>query len=376
MKNEGKALLSSGKHQHGKRILLHFAHRGEARVFLEELAVHPVSFPVKGLYENERFLVVISGEGRQNTTETLAAAISYAGMQISEVLNLGVAGSLHYDLKLNRIVSVRTVYGAIDNRVEFKTFTSVDDAAEIDCISTSRRILEKEDAEPLSYFAQIVDRELWACASVCKRFNIPFRSLKMISDRAGEQALCADIAEDALRYSHALFNHFKKLAHQEEPENERIELPDGFYATVAQKRQLTSLLQAVVVKEKRSAKHLPDFLPIDDILKSEKHPKKRTIRLIHELRDYLNPFRRRLEESLKPIFEPLRGNDIRVSPARDYETNALGISFTVENEDELDRKCAALKSFDYVAYREILSGEVMSVNGKSKPAKGEDSQAN
>jgi nucleoside phosphorylase len=60
-------------------------------------------------------------------------------------------------------------------------------------------------------FAQIVDRELWATANICKSFNLPCTAYKLISDQAGDQTNQEAIRQQAQEYSLHLFDFYKKL---------------------------------------------------------------------------------------------------------------------------------------------------------------------
>ena len=351
----GVSVNAGNDNQLPKKSLLHFAHRGEAQIFLEEFDVQPVSFPVKGAYEGSDCFLLISGEGRQNATESLAAFLGFTLGRVSEVVNIGVAGDLSGSLDIGDVVSVRTVYGEAVANVAFRTFTSADNEATVDCISARDRVLSDEAADRLSCFAPLVDREAWACGSVAQRFRIPFRSLKLISDTAGDLTKCAEIAASAADYSLALFQSFTRKQRQTvAPEEAPVTLPEGFYATVAQKRQLNSLLKSVAIKQGVTSEKAIETFDLDAIREAEAHPKKRTTILIQQLRDFLNPFRRRFEESLWPLVEPLREGGIKIVPARDYENTALLISFSVEDGAQLTERCRILQRFNYPAYQRLL----------------------
>nr|NIP24013.1 hypothetical protein [Phycisphaerae bacterium]NIR93327.1 hypothetical protein [Gammaproteobacteria bacterium]NIW46580.1 hypothetical protein [Gammaproteobacteria bacterium]NIW98108.1 hypothetical protein [Phycisphaerae bacterium]NIX27828.1 hypothetical protein [Phycisphaerae bacterium] len=244
----------------GRKKLLVFAHRGEAKVFIKRGHFQPVGFLFNGLYEREGELLLISGEGVQSTTERLSAVCAAYAKEIETVINMGIAGSLTQNtaegetepIELNGIYSVRTVYGDNGSDIAFRTFTSDDPNARIDCISANNRVLEDDDAQRLSWFAQLVDRELWACGSVCALFKLPFCSYKLVSDVAGQGTDCIDISHRAGEFSRRLYQFYGELTAQKKrvakAENHEWQLPDAFYATTTQRRQLASLLKNLTVK--------------------------------------------------------------------------------------------------------------------------------
>ena len=126
----------------------------------------------------------------------------------SQVINLGIAGSLDKNIQLGEIYSIRKVFreGVAPN--SFPVFRSFDDTAQADCITAEKRVVEKSYATSLAPFAPIADRELWAIASVCSRFNLPFRAYKLISDRAGEDTDTSGIKRRALEFSSRLYEYY------------------------------------------------------------------------------------------------------------------------------------------------------------------------
>jgi hypothetical protein len=75
-------------------ILLTFAHYGEAGAFIREKGFQPLDFCDNGLYESSNTLLLLTGEGISSTMERLSAVCREFKHHISEVINLGIAGSL------------------------------------------------------------------------------------------------------------------------------------------------------------------------------------------------------------------------------------------------------------------------------------------
>lgn len=191
-----------------QKKLLTFAHRGEAQAFLRQDRFQPLPFSVKGLYESESELLLLTGEGIQSVVERLTTVCAVFQQKVSEIINLGIAGALNDEIKLGEIYAIRKVLreGIVSD--SFPVFRSSDDTARVDCITAEKRVMEKSGAARLASFAPVVDRELWAIASLCSRFSLPFRSYKLISDHAGEDTDTADIKRRASEFSSKLFEYY------------------------------------------------------------------------------------------------------------------------------------------------------------------------
>lgn len=339
--------------------LLTFAHRGEAQAFLRR-AFRPRAFCFEGVYESDRELLLLTGEGLQSTTERLAAVCGAFHAEIGSVINLGIAGSLAAQCLPGEIYPVRTIYGFRGGQVQFKTYTSSDAGAQIDCISADRRILQEEDAGRLRPFAPLVDRELWAVAAVCALFNLPFRAFKLVSDRAGDGEACLDIREQAGYFSEQLLAYYNGLSlpAAEIPAGDDAILPEGFYLTTSQQRRLRTLLQHLKIKYPESEAQLLDKAGLSAIRETESNPKKRTALLLERLNDLLNPFHARLRTRLDALCRPLTEANCRVQFSRDYEDDRLELTARIEHPRHLHKLRRALESFDYDQVIRTLNGEL------------------
>ncbi len=277
--------------------LLTFAHRGEAQVFLKRENYKSISFFFDGLYENGGDLLLITGEGLQKTTEKTAAVCASYNKKISHVINFGIAGSLSPELTLGEIYSVRTVY----KENEFHSFTTRGmtsrTAPHFDCISALERVVNDEKAAKLGCFAQIVDRELWAIGSLASLFKIPFRSHKLIADQflfqTGSQTSCFDLRERAADFSEKIYDYFYQNLKSEKIESslseKKVQIPEGFYATVSQSQKLETLAQKLALKWRISPHQIFERVNLETLKKEEKHPKKRTTFLLKLLNQKLVP---------------------------------------------------------------------------------------
>ncbi len=184
--------------------LFTFAYKSEAHSFIKNDAFQKVNEPVNGLYRNANDFLLITGEGIDSTNRKLTKFFSEYKINLSNVFNLGIAGSLDKNLNLESVNSIRKVY--LEDGKE--SFFSADTNANIDCITAKNRVMDKKYANQLSPIASLVDRELWACAKVCYRFQLPFLSIKLISDYAGTTTSTEQIIKRAKEFSQKLFEHY------------------------------------------------------------------------------------------------------------------------------------------------------------------------
>lgn len=192
----------------GNKPLLVFAHRGEAQAFLKGRNFREVDFAFNGVFQSEKELLLLCGEGLDAAEERLSTLLGAFGKDISLVLNLGIAGSLSDSLTPGEIYPIRAAYREPEAVQALPAFRSADPNARIDCISARRRVLTPAYAQRLAPFAPIVDRELWAIASLCAQQGIPFRSCKLISDRAGVDTSALDFKRCARPFSEQLFDFY------------------------------------------------------------------------------------------------------------------------------------------------------------------------
>jgi len=192
-------------------ILLTFAHKDEAAVFIDRKHNLPVDFSFTGLYRGEDQLLLLTGEGVTSTLKKVQSVCAYFGSKLNQVINMGIAGSLRSDLQINQIYGIRKVFYEPYLNTSEKTYTTSNDRATLDCITSFQTVQNNDYARQLAMFAQIVDRELWATAHICKSFNLPCSAYKLISDHAGENTDKEGIHQKAKEFSLHLFDFYKKL---------------------------------------------------------------------------------------------------------------------------------------------------------------------
>jgi nucleoside phosphorylase len=193
------------------KILLTFAHRGEAQEFLEKKRFQVLDFSVNGFYDSTDEFLLLTGEGIACTKERLSAVCGEFRHQIAEVINLGIAGGLSEEISIGEIYRIGAVLREPAGGQSFGTYRSAETSAAVDCITAGKRVLDEEYALRLAGFAKVVDRELWGIAAVCAQLQLPFRSCKLISDRAGENTETQEIKRRAPEYSARLYQFYCDL---------------------------------------------------------------------------------------------------------------------------------------------------------------------
>src|SRR5690606_25166137 len=127
----------------------------------------------------------------------------------TQVINLGIAGSLDPQAEVMQIYPVRTVY-AFNEKPLFQSFEI--EKSGLDLISSFERVLDDEKTKTLSHFAPLVDRELWGLCYALKGQKIKINSYKLISDLAGSATNCFDIKEMAEVYALKLADFYETLS--------------------------------------------------------------------------------------------------------------------------------------------------------------------
>lgn len=341
--------------------LLTFAHRGEARSFLEQLDLEAL----KGntLYRFKDGLLLITGEGLFEAMNAVSKTIaSYP--TIDHVINLGVAGALDSELSVNQVVQIRTSYLELEGKAQFHSFNMENQDTpfkRVDCLTSTRRILDKKAAEELLPFAQVVDRELWAISRALKDEKFPITSLKLISDIPTEETseICQVVKEKADQFSAELFQVWSKLNNESISTSEVItKLPnlEEFHFTTSMRSNLEKKLSQLSIKfPNQSLETLIDF---DEIIQTEMRPKEKANELLSKLNGLLNPYRVELEKRLTRLTPGLKAAGLSPSFDPNLEKVQLHIKGTLSSSKDIDKAVDQLKKFDFDKLKSILEGEV------------------
>lgn len=346
-----------------KKTAYIFAHRAEAQCFLKNWNAKPLQIGTLDLYESKYAFVLICGEGLQSASESTAIFLSLFDSKLSHLINLGIAGSLRKDLEPRQIYSVRSSYAeSIHFKALFKSFSSADKEARLDCISSADRILSDNYADRLKPFAELVDRELWGIASSCQRFRIPFFSYKLVSDFAGNLTNCFDLSHRAEEFSQILYDFIQEKKPRLEVRNEQNQLKfkaSEFYFSKTQSRIFDHYIKSLKLKLATDcADDVLKQVNLNRILEKDIPPKKRTDILLQELSDLLNPFQKKLRKALDKETKKLRevGCDIKFDSH--FESEHIRLSVGVDSEAQLERVKRALNEFSHTNISRIINGTI------------------
>ncbi len=188
-------------------LLITFAHKAEAREFIKRKHNIPVEFYFPGLYRHENEILLLTGMGLNPGVEKIQRVLDYFGTKITQILNLGIAGALDKTLQINQIYGIGNIFLEGSDI----TFSTTNLRPQINCISVEKPVTNDDHAQRLATIAQSVDMELWGCAQVGSRYEIPVKSYKLISDYAGNETSLTEIIKHTPVYSRHLFDFYKKL---------------------------------------------------------------------------------------------------------------------------------------------------------------------
>lgn len=336
-----------------KPVLL-FAHRGEAHAFFQHDQLRPLVQNEFQLYETDRYFLLITHEGFQDTTENLTWFLTKYSDLTSGLINLGLAGALDSQLEQDKIYAVKTIYG----EEQFKSFQTALAPSGIDLISAKNRVLKKTEATKLAMTAKLVDREAWAIASVAKKFKQALTCYKIVSDYAGSDNLCELIREKSEALSENLYQFYQTLTpeHARKSESSSFNLP-GFHLTFTQEKQLETLLHRLSLKEKQPPHSFLVGEMIEKIHELKQSPKEKTQTLIYELGLKLNPFKKDFEQQLNQATLPLTQIGCRLKFTEHFENKNFTISMPIENEKNFKNLKEALAQTSYADITKVLDGD-------------------
>ncbi len=332
--------------------LIVLAHYGEAQFIIEEYSLSKKS---EELYQNEEFTLLLTGEGPFEACARVSRAL--ASGAYSEVINLGIAGSLDDSLSLNGIHEVRSIYLAIDGKLQYKSFEL--GSTGVDLVTSFERILHPEKARPLTGMGKLVDREGWGVAFACKEHGISLRSFKLVSDQAGTLGACEVIRDLAQSFSLKLLEKLKEIVQlplDEEESQLPLDLNNDFYFTFSLKHKFQNLLKQISVRDQLSVEEVLKKLPIHELTEAKLAPKLRAKALLAELEILLDPFKGKLQEALNDWKKVYRGIDLVTDPQ--WENDEIRFSFVASTELELSEKIQTLQKVDFKPFHNILAGKI------------------
>ena len=326
------------------------AHMGEAQSIIELFNLEKKS---PFLFHGEDLLLLITGEGPfEAATKTALILGEYS---VTQITNLGVAGSLTNDYPVDSIHPVRTSYLAIDLKPNFKTFQLGSEG--IDCITSFERILDQDKAQKLRGIGHLVDRELWGVATSAKTAGVPLRAFKIISDMAGTMEACEVVKDQAEGLSYKLAVFFKNSLCEVESETpEETTLP-GFHFTFTMKHRYETLLKKLSLKEDKSEKEIQSSLHKEENYPETK-PKERARLLISHMEDLLDPTKKILEAKKTAWLKDFTKSGIKVLTDPTWEEDKITLSFEASSDEELKAKALALQELSLASFHRLLNGEL------------------
>lgn len=330
--------------------LITMAHLGEAQGLIEKFGLKRLE---NNLFQNEQIFLLITGEG---PFEAASQTSHFLGREkIESIINLGIAGSLHENIKLGEIYPVRSVYLFQEQTPAYKSFSG---QGEFDCITSFERILKPEKAQTLKGLAQLVDREAWGVAYAAKNFGIPFKCFKLISDYAGTVGACEMVKEEAREWSFKLAHFLEKMLEVKSQNNssEVIELP-GFHFTFTTQQRLKNLITKLAIKKETTSDEILSSLSLSQWQELEVLPKERARLLLQSLEAELDPTKAIIEKEKEQWLKTFKQHGIYISTDPEWEKTEVTLSFQVKSDAELKEMATKLMELSVSPYQKILEGQ-------------------
>jgi hypothetical protein len=193
-------------------LLLTMAHKGEAQEFIKRSYTQKADFHFPGIFRSGDDILLLTGEGIEQSILRVSSVLTYFGTKIDRVLNMGIAGALNPSLQVNQIYGIRNVYHEPLHDMIFSSLSCEETHSKMDCITVKNAVLDSQKSNHLREIADIVDRELWGVGYTCDQYGLSFKSYKLISDLANEDTDVDKIKSKSSYYSKHLFDFYKKLS--------------------------------------------------------------------------------------------------------------------------------------------------------------------
>lgn len=333
--------------------LITMAHLGEAQSVIENFGLARLT---PHLFKGDDLICLITGEG---PFEASTATASILGKyQISEVINIGIAGAISDDLKVEDFCPIRSIYLVIDGKPQFKSFKCGDMG--YDCISSFDRILDEKAAQVLSGVGHIVDREAWGVAHACKHHQVPFRAFKLISDKAGTLNACEVVKGEATEWSQKILGHLNKILHLQETPSASTSL-EGFYFTFSSRHRFEDLLNKLSLRSNQTTADTLNTLPLDELRELKISPKDKAKKLMTLLEEKLDPLKAKLQRSLSDWKGPFEDKNIQIMTDPNLEETSVKIVLEIENNQQLAERITAIKQLDLSFYQKLRNGDLFDV---------------
>jgi len=340
--------------------LLICAYWNEAYYFIERFGLQKLKQSQPDLYSNDNAILCICGEGLINAAIKISGVLAIKKNEIKRIVNFGIAGSLGKTAEIGNIYSIRTVYGAEGKEPRFHSFTSADERASVDCISAGSRVETSDRANALGRFAPCVDMELWSIAKACKEYNLPWISLKYISDDASQKTELPQIQKISEIAGKALCEFYvRHYGHKKNPIADiKYSLsPDenDFHITRSQRHILDDL---TLKMRARFGDNFLNEIDLASIKKETTNKKRRTSRLIEALHQKLNPFDEKLRARLDEVIEPLKKAGFKADYDKNLENPSVSLYADIGVAGDTEKLIRGLQEYDHNELIKIFNGKI------------------
>ena len=315
------------------------------------------------LYLSPELAILITGEGMDRVLLNLGMALAKIS-EVEHVYNFGIAAALSKNRVKDEIISVRTAYRYLAGPMEFKSYSSCNGQAHLDCVSSFQRIQGPKEARKLSYFGDLVDRELWAVGAVCDFYRIPFESFKLISDNAWEVEPCEQIKHRALEYSCSLYQKFQAIQVVQSNQAMATDLsvpPSDLYWTESLTRQFTALSKQW---QRQFPKRSIEELYTDDIKELDIPSKKKAIVLLQKIKEHLYPVNTQIRKEIEQIIGQYSSEKIKILYDQKLESTDLKVLMTISSPDDLEQCRQWPKNFPLQDIQQKILGTIEQKNQK------------
>jgi len=369
-----------------------FAHRGEAKEFLEDFK--PLSHethesknkrnPTSQLLErlwmhklNPQHYTLICGEGVFDALQWTTAALTYFYHQYDlpiTVINCGLAGALSPKHEVGTWVFVnRATYCQEDLNWQFATFTSQASKLEenlnipvkSNIVSFSKRVFDQKLKHFLSTQAEIVDRELWGIAKACQPFQVPWASLKLISDNWSDydQDLCRNIKSNWKTWSEKIQQQLEQLLQNTSHSNQHHTwshyFENQFYFTYSMQQQL-SKWRSYFESDQSYQSFIIQLKEKILLTHKEYSPKEKGRLALKMIEEVSTPDLTKIKKNLRKILEPFEDQKLKIHPDATFETSKLVFELQTSSQEELEKYLKRLSTWSFQNYQDFIEGKNLS----------------
>lgn len=331
--------------------LITMAYLGEAQGVIEFFQLKKIS---EYLFEGQNFDLVLTGEGPFEANTVTSWALGRKSY--TEIINIGIAGSLSEELNVGSLVPIRMHYLVTHGAPQFKSFKSLEEG--YDCVTSFERILTSSEAQKLKGLGSVVDREAWGVAQAAKLQKTPLRTYKLISDMAGTIGACEIVKEKKEEWAKLILEHLQNILPQAKTQSEDT-LPklDGFHFTFSTTHQFKNYLTKLSIKEEKSVDEIITTLPLESLKEEIALPKERARLLLIHLEERLDPVRKVVKTQISQWLTPFERHGIQLHLDPQLEEEKVKVIFEINSNEELRDKLEKLKTLSLDPYHKILNGD-------------------